>query len=135
MVLRRLFPNLSKNVVKFFNLKYMNEEVERFFTKIVENTVKYREENNITRYDFLDLLLALKNESEKYHDRFDDAEVEEFLSKFGHKGTKSNTGEKLSLSKDLLVWFNFPFLRIIFHRRYDNAIIDWTMFPIFRSRF
>ena len=40
------------------------EEVGNYFTRIVRDMVKYREENNIIRGDFLDILIAMKNHDE-----------------------------------------------------------------------
>ncbi|KAK5638810.1 hypothetical protein RI129_013105 [Pyrocoelia pectoralis] len=39
-------------------------EVTKFFLKIMEETVRYREKNNIMRNDFLQILLELKNSNE-----------------------------------------------------------------------
>ncbi|XP_077285887.1 putative cytochrome P450 6a14 [Arctopsyche grandis] len=50
--------------------------IENFFTKAVEKTVKYREENNITRNDLLQLLIRLKN-NENIDDIIDTAEAKE----------------------------------------------------------
>lgn len=43
-------------------------EVTKFFTKIVGDTLEYRQENNIVRHDFLNILLELKNNPEKLGD-------------------------------------------------------------------
>nr|AKZ17695.1 cytochrome P450 monooxygenase CYP6BQ36 [Tenebrio molitor] len=52
------FPRRILKAIKF---KITNAEVEKFFMKIVEDTVNYREQNNIYRKDFIHLLLQLKN--------------------------------------------------------------------------
>ncbi|KAB0791057.1 hypothetical protein PPYR_02857 [Photinus pyralis] len=44
-----------------FNLTLVKKDVAKFFTDIVFETVKYREENNIVRNDVMHLLLQLKN--------------------------------------------------------------------------
>ncbi|CAG9819594.1 unnamed protein product [Phaedon cochleariae] len=41
--------------------KHMSTDIEEFFIKMVKDTVKYRESNNIYRKDFMQLLLQLKN--------------------------------------------------------------------------
>lgn len=75
-------------------MKFLEQKVEDFFFSLVENTVKYREKNNITRYDFIDLLLALKNETmAKYHDNYEESDVDKFLSQVGDKPSKSNIGK------------------------------------------
>nr|UUB32635.1 cytochrome P450 CYP6BX1 [Dendroctonus rhizophagus] len=49
----------SLGLIKRFNIDL--EETEAFFRKLVEDTVKYREENKIVRKDFLHLMIQLKN--------------------------------------------------------------------------
>lgn len=52
-----MFPFIEK--LSAFN--FLNKDVDEFFLSLVKDTVKYREENNVRRNDFLDLLLQLKN--------------------------------------------------------------------------
>ncbi|XP_030572672.1 probable cytochrome P450 6a21 [Drosophila novamexicana] len=51
------FPNLSRRI----HLKMTPEYIEKFFMRIVRETVAYREENNVRRNDFMDQLIDLKN--------------------------------------------------------------------------
>lgn len=62
--------------------------------KLTKDMVKYREENNVTRGDFLDLLIAMKNhkELEKMKDQHDDADLEKFMSQIGDKCVKNDVG-------------------------------------------
>jgi len=50
-----------KNIAKKFNPRTVREEVNNFFTKLVHDTVEYREKNNVQRTDFMDLLIKMKN--------------------------------------------------------------------------
>lgn len=43
------------------HLKSIPDDVSEFFMRIVRETVEYRERNNIKRYDFMDMLIDLKN--------------------------------------------------------------------------
>lgn len=52
------FPKLCKNLRVVFN----KPDVTDFFLSVIRNTIKYREENNVTRKDFLQLLLDLKDD-------------------------------------------------------------------------
>ncbi|XP_063913777.1 probable cytochrome P450 6a14 [Zophobas morio] len=52
-----IFPDLAKKL----KIKTIKPKLSKFFMKIVKDTVKYREENNIYRKDFMHLLLQLKN--------------------------------------------------------------------------
>ncbi|CAO1432966.1 unnamed protein product [Diamesa hyperborea] len=54
------FPNTSRNL----GIKSTNEEPAKFFTDAFIKTVEYREQNNIERNDFLQLLIQQKNSSE-----------------------------------------------------------------------
>lgn len=49
------------NFARFMGIKTTLDEVERFFMAIVYETVQYREANNVSRNDFMDLLIKLKN--------------------------------------------------------------------------
>lgn len=51
----------SHNLARLVGFKTTLEEVERFFMAIVHETVQYRETNNVSRNDFMDLLIKLKN--------------------------------------------------------------------------
>ncbi|CRL05217.1 CLUMA_CG018035, isoform A [Clunio marinus] len=52
-----MFPN----VAKFLKLKLFDKKVEAFFNNVVGGNIKYREENNVKRNDFVDMLIQLKN--------------------------------------------------------------------------
>lgn len=68
--------------------------MQNFFINLVQETIKYREENKITRGDFLDLLIALKNEtdSQKLSDTHTEEDLEKFFNQIGEKKIKSNIG-------------------------------------------
>ncbi|EDW05267.2 uncharacterized protein Dmoj_GI18306, partial [Drosophila mojavensis] len=51
------FPKFAKRL----HLKGTAEHIEKFFMKIVRETVDFREKNNIRRNDFMDQLIDLKN--------------------------------------------------------------------------
>lgn len=51
------FPNLAKK----FGFRQVAKDVADFFYKVVENTVEYREKNNVQRKDFLQLLIDIKD--------------------------------------------------------------------------
>lgn len=70
---------LSENLARKFGVKITRDDVSNFFTKVVEDTIEYRETSNVKRNDFLNLLLQLKNKG-----KLDDDESEgksDFLTK------------------------------------------------------
>ncbi|XP_037028113.1 probable cytochrome P450 6a20 [Bradysia coprophila] len=56
-ILMQTFQELSR----FLKMRSTLEEVERFFINSVRETVRYREENDVTRNDFMDLMIRIKN--------------------------------------------------------------------------
>lgn len=51
-----------KNVGRKLHVKRVRDDVSDFFLKVVRDTVEYREKNNVSRNDFMDILINLKNE-------------------------------------------------------------------------
>lgn len=51
-----LFPRLAK----IFRIRFFSEESTNYFRKIVNDSIKHREENNIIRPDFIHLLMEAK---------------------------------------------------------------------------
>lgn len=54
------------DVAKFFKLKIISDEITNWFTGTLEEAIKYREENNIVRNDYLDMMLSLKSKPGEY---------------------------------------------------------------------
>nr|AKZ17692.1 cytochrome P450 monooxygenase CYP6BQ33 [Tenebrio molitor] len=52
---------LPHRLLKAMKHKFTKTDVEKFFMKVIRETVEYREKNNIYRKDFMHLLLQLKN--------------------------------------------------------------------------
>jgi cytochrome P450 family 6 len=50
-------------VLDTLKLSTFYSDVTKYFHKMVEETVEYREKNNLKRNDFLQLLIQLKNKS------------------------------------------------------------------------
>lgn len=53
----------NQNLARRFHVKLIQDDVSEFFMKIVQETIEYREANNVKRNDFMDILLELKNET------------------------------------------------------------------------
>ncbi|XP_014100065.1 probable cytochrome P450 6a13 [Bactrocera oleae] len=55
-----IYPAIFK-YLKFFNIKEHSKDVEDFTLQLVRDTLRLREEQNVQRNDFIDLLIELKN--------------------------------------------------------------------------
>ncbi|XP_044761156.1 probable cytochrome P450 6a14 [Coccinella septempunctata] len=55
-------------VASVFNLTIIPKDVSSFFMNVVRDTVDYREKNNVTRKDFMHLLIQLKNKGKLVDD-------------------------------------------------------------------
>lgn len=58
---KRQFMRNFRGLSRILGFKSFHEDVSDFFMKVVKDTVRYREENNIQRNDFMDLLIKIKN--------------------------------------------------------------------------
>nr|AGI03845.1 cytochrome P450 6BQ9 [Tribolium castaneum] len=56
-----LVLSIPHALLRFWRFKFTNTEVETFFMGAIQDTVNYREKNNVYRKDFMHLLLQLKN--------------------------------------------------------------------------
>ena len=97
--MRFFLPNIPQWLVKLFGLEIFNREVTDYFKITVENIVKYREENNITRGDFLDSLITMKNrtDTEKLEDLQESSELTKFMDQIGEKCNKNNVGRRKAI--------------------------------------
>ncbi|XP_069672113.1 probable cytochrome P450 6a13 isoform X2 [Periplaneta americana] len=59
--IRDIFMFLSPTLGAIFKIPFVPPDVTRYFTKMVNETIEYRENNNVTRNDFIQLLINLKN--------------------------------------------------------------------------
>ncbi|XP_065214787.1 probable cytochrome P450 6a21 [Planococcus citri] len=88
-IIRTYFPHMPASYIKALRLEFLEKPVHNFFMKIVEDMVKNREENNVTRGDFLDILISLKNQTdmEKIKEQ-GEADLAKFMSQIGEKHVK-----------------------------------------------
>ncbi|XP_075211916.1 putative cytochrome P450 6a14 [Lycorma delicatula] len=62
-----LISMASPRIQTLFKYKVLDKDVESFFFKFVEDTMKYREETGERRNDFLQLMIDLKKQEENAH--------------------------------------------------------------------
>nr|XP_022901568.1 probable cytochrome P450 6a21 isoform X1 [Onthophagus taurus]XP_022901569.1 probable cytochrome P450 6a21 isoform X1 [Onthophagus taurus] len=60
-LIRNMIICASDKVAKVLRLSVFPKEVSKFFKKVLEETISYRENNNVMRKDFLQILIMLKN--------------------------------------------------------------------------
>uniref|UniRef100_A0AAT9UTQ8 Cytochrome P450 6PZ24 n=1 Tax=Maconellicoccus hirsutus TaxID=177089 RepID=A0AAT9UTQ8_MACHI len=97
--IRYLFPQVPVFLIKLLNLETPPPQMTNYFTNIVRDMIKYREENNITRGDFLDLLISMKNDKkvERPKDQNDDVDLEKFVSQIGTNYKKNDVEMTIEL--------------------------------------
>lgn len=54
----------NHHLARALGLRQTNKEVSAFFTKVVEDTIAYREKNNYVRNDFLQLLINARDKDD-----------------------------------------------------------------------
>uniref|UniRef100_A0A1L8E426 Putative cytochrome n=1 Tax=Nyssomyia neivai TaxID=330878 RepID=A0A1L8E426_9DIPT len=59
--IKRLFITTFKPLAKLLRLQMIRKEITEFYTRIVTETVAYRESEDVVRDDFMHLLMQLKN--------------------------------------------------------------------------
>lgn len=60
-MLNYIFTNAFPGLSRYLGLPNLSPDVAQFFLNFVRKTVEYREKNNISRKDFLQMLIELKN--------------------------------------------------------------------------
>lgn len=59
--LRSVLNFYAPKVMNLFGIKYIDRSVEKFFISVVKQNLEYRETNNVTRKDFFQLLIQIRN--------------------------------------------------------------------------
>lgn len=57
IALKFFFLRCFPNVMKFFNIRIISSDIDRFFTEIIKSTINTRDANGITRPDMLQLMM------------------------------------------------------------------------------
>lgn len=70
-VAKQLFTFNFQKLARAFKMQLFPSDVTKFFVNAVYDTVKYREENNVQRNDFMDLMIKMRNK-EKSNDEKDE---------------------------------------------------------------
>lgn len=61
----QLFLNGFRDFGQKLHVKAIRDDISSFFMNVVRDTVEYRERNNVSRSDFMDLLIKLKESPDK----------------------------------------------------------------------
>ncbi|KAJ9594998.1 hypothetical protein L9F63_013720 [Diploptera punctata] len=98
--MHRLFRYTVPGLLKFFNIKSFSNEVTDFFVNVVKETLDYREENNIERKDFLNLLIQLKKKIDiNQFDEFEDKIFNEDIQHLDEDDDEEEQSKILSENK------------------------------------
>ena len=85
---KRILDKFCRPLRIFLKLKLSNQEVEKYFIDLVRDNINYREENNINRNDFMQLLIKLKN-----NENIDDEELKDVKKASERDGTSLTISE------------------------------------------
>ena len=69
-VLRLRLKQFCPQLYEMLGYILSETEITKFFTRVIVETMNYREMNNVTRHDFIDILLELKKHPNKLGDDF-----------------------------------------------------------------
>lgn len=62
-IARSIFTMVAPGIARQLHMKAFNTKITNFYVDIVRDTVQYREQNNIERNDFMDLLIKMRNKN------------------------------------------------------------------------
>jgi cytochrome P450 family 6 len=87
----RMLQSAFPFAMKIFPMKIIPDDVNKLVMKTVKDVMDFREKNNVSRNDFMQLLIELKNKG-KVHDD-ETAKSEDVLNGTSHKESEMNIGE------------------------------------------
>jgi cytochrome P450 family 6 len=87
----RMLQSAYPSAMKIFPIKIIPEEVNKHVIRTVKEVMDYREKNNVSRNDFMQLLIELKNKGRVHDD--EPAKSEDKLDGTSHKESEINVGE------------------------------------------
>lgn len=108
-IIRNILNSVIPGSSKILGLRSNPKEREDFFFKIVGDTVKYREKNNVERNDFLDLLIQIKNKGKVEDESNDDFEKSCPSEKNINGKTVSQNSNDIHLTNELMTAQCFVF--------------------------
>jgi cytochrome P450 family 6 len=73
--LRIFFGNAFPNLARKMGIIFLRTSISDFFIGVVNETIKYRRENNYERKDFMQLLLDIQKKHEAANEKFTDLDV------------------------------------------------------------
>lgn len=60
-IVKRIIMSRNRSLARKLHLKVIPDEISDFYTTVVRDTINYREQNDVVRNDFMNLLIELKN--------------------------------------------------------------------------
>nr|CAD7424993.1 unnamed protein product [Timema monikensis] len=102
-----MLVNAMPFLAELFNISIFDKDASNFFLNVVNDTVEHREKNNISRSDFLQLLIQLKNKGHLAEDRTSGKEDSHLYYKIGNG--ESRNDQEFELNDGLLAAQCFVF--------------------------
>uniref|UniRef100_A0A336MM30 CSON003194 protein n=1 Tax=Culicoides sonorensis TaxID=179676 RepID=A0A336MM30_CULSO len=90
--LRMALLFIAPKMLDWLNMDPVNAEVTSFFLQMIKKTIRYRENNNIYRNDFLQLFIQLRQEEKSLMSRITVEEIAANCILFYNAGTVSTSG-------------------------------------------
>ncbi|PNF20303.1 Cytochrome P450 6a2 [Cryptotermes secundus] len=84
----RMLQSAYPSAMKIFPMKIVPDEVNKHVIRTVKEVMEYREKNNVSRNDFMQLLIELKNKGRVHDD--EPVKSEDKLDRTSHKETETN---------------------------------------------
>jgi cytochrome P450 family 6 len=91
----RMLQSAFPFAMKIFPMKIIPDDVNKLVMKTVKEVMDFRETNNVSRNDFMQLLIELKNKGKVQDD--EPAKSEEEFGGTAHKEPEMNVGEYIVL--------------------------------------
>ena len=128
--MKGLLFNIAKPIYVFFGLQFLSKEIKEFFHKVIIDTMKEREANNVYRPDMIQLLIQSKKGQLENNEKDDDKDLSNFSANIEY-----NVGSKDKVtrwSNDDLMAQGFVFFAGCFET--TKTLLQMTAYELAKNR-